>query len=301
MRKVQWGGMNWWRPTVVGAFAACIACCAVGAAAAESRELGKVKVKHLDEASGIAASRQNPYHYWLHNDGDSRKVFAVRASGKLAAEIACPIAVEDVEDIALGPGPVDGVDYVYLGDIGDNNASRREIQVVRFPEPKLAGGAEQLDDASFEQIRLVFPDGPHDSEALLVDPVSGNLLVVTKEPSRARIYEAPAAELKAGAPAKLRLVGTLAVAEISAGAVSPDGAWIVLRQEAEGWLWPRKPGDTIAAAVAGRPFAVPVRGERQGPNGEAIAFSADGASYVTVSEGKKQAICEFPLPPAAGE
>ena len=31
-------------------------------------------------------------------------------------------------------------------------------------------------------------------------------------------------------------------------------------------------------------------GKRQGPNGESICFSADGDSYFTVSEGKKQAI-----------
>ena len=288
------------RPILLGI--AILLCALIGASAAlaaESRELGKIKVKQLDETSGIAASRQNPYLYWMHNDGDSGKVFAVRASGKLAAAIDSPVAVVDLEDIAIGPGPTQGVDYLYLGDIGDNNSSRREIQIVRFPEPNLsAGQAGEREAKSFERIRLEYPDGPHDSETLLVDPVTGNVLVVTKEPSRARMYEAPAAELKDGATIKLRPAGTLGFAEVSAGAISPDGKWVLLRQEADGWLWPRGTGQSIAEATAGRSVAVPVRGDRQGPNGEAIAFSADGTSYVTVSEGKKQAICEFPLPAA---
>lgn len=290
------------RVVLLSVIASCAWLAASAAFAAEPIELGKVKVKQLNEISGIAASRQNPRVYWLHNDGDSGKVFAVRANGKLAATIDSPVPVEDVEDIAIGSGPAAGVDYLYLGDVGDNNQSRQSIQIVRFPEPDLAaGGNVDVAPSSVERIQLEFPDGPHDAESLLVDPTTGNLFVVTKEPSRARMYEAPAAELKDGATIKLRPAGTLGIAEVSAGAISPDGKWILLRQEADGWLWPRGTGQSIAEATAGRSVAVPVRGNRQGPNGEAIAFSADGTSYVTVSEGKKQAICEFPLPSAAGE
>lgn len=287
---------------VLWALAACVGVPAPQIFAAEPRELGRIKVKQLDEASGITASRQNAFVYWLHNDGDSGKVFAVRATGKLAAAIDCPIAVADLEDIAIGPGPVAGADYLYLGDVGDNKSNRREVQVVRFPEPILSSNsAPDVDVKSCERIRLEFPDGPHDCETLLVDPVMGDLFVVTKEPSRTRVYTAAAAELGDGVTIKLRLAGTLGVADVSAGAISPDGRWILLRQEAHGWLWPRGAGETIAEAMA-RPFrSVPVRGDRQGPNGEGITFSADGSSYVTVSEGKKPAICEFPLPAATAE
>lgn len=299
MRFDEVSGARWCASVLLCALAAWIGIDSTKVSAAESRELGKIKSKQLNEASGIAASRQNPYIFWLHNDGDSRKVFAVRATGKLAAEIDCPVAVVDVEDIAIGPGPDAGRDYVYLGDIGDNNSSRRNIQIVRFPEPNLAvSSADAIDEKSFEQIRLEFPDGPHDCETLLVDPTTGDLFVVTKEPGRARLYFAPAAELSDGATVKLRPSGTLGVAEVSAGAISPDGKWILLRQEADGWLWPRSADQSIAEAMTGQFVSVPVRGDRQGPNGEGITFSADGTAYITVSEGKKQALCEFPLPSA---
>ena len=262
-----------------------------------SHELGKIKAPELEETSGLAASRLNPDVLWLHNDGDSGQLFAVSTSGKLAAFLSCKTPIKDLEDIAIGPGPQQGVDYLYLGDIGDNDGRRREIRVVRFPEPNLAGQRGlQLTVADAEEIRLTYPDGPHDAEALLIEPVTGDLFIVTKEKNGARLYTVGGAELKAGAVAKLRAAGKLDVDEVSAGAISPDGRHILLRREKEGWLWKRKAGESVADALQRKPQKVPVLGKRQGPNGESIGFSPKGDSYFTVSEGKKQAIYEFDLP-----
>ena len=41
----------------------------------------------------------------------------------------------DWEDIAAGPGPVSGVAYLYLADIGDNAKARTSVQVYRVREP----------------------------------------------------------------------------------------------------------------------------------------------------------------------
>jgi hypothetical protein len=274
---------------------ACAGATVASAAGESARELGTIKIKGLNEISGIAASRQNPYVYWLHNDGDQGKLFAVRATGKLAGVIDCPVAVEDVEDVAIGPGPIDGVDYLYLGDIGDNNSSRREIQVLRFVEPKLSGdGKIEVDHVA--RFRLVYPDTPHDAEALLVDPLTRDLYVITKEPGRARLYRAPASKLRDGAAITLELAGTPNVSKVSAGAISPDGRRIILRQDTTGWLWQRDAGESFSEVLAKQPTQIPVRGDKQGPNGEAVTFSPDGRRYCTISEGKRQAIYDFPVP-----
>jgi hypothetical protein len=260
--------------------------------------LGTVKVKSLNEISGMGASRQNPFVYWLHNDGDQGKLFAVRATGKLAGVLEIPVAVDDLEDVAIGPGPEDGVDYLYLGDIGDNDASRREIQVLRLVEPKLSGDAE-IDVDHVERFRLVYPDAPHDAEALLVDPPTGDLYVITKERSRALLYVAPANELQNDVRIELKFVATLRVSEVSSAAISPDGSRIILRQDTAGWHWRRNSGESVAEALSRRPAPIPVRGDGQGSNGEAVTFSPDGQRYSTVSEGKKQPIYDFPLPRAS--
>ncbi len=44
--------------------------------------------------------------------------------------------MKDCEDVATGPGPIKGKNYIYLGDIGDNAEKRRYISVYRFEEPK---------------------------------------------------------------------------------------------------------------------------------------------------------------------
>lgn len=269
-------------------------------AADVSHELGKIKVDELKEISGLAASRLNPDVLWLNNDGDSGQLFAVSTGGKLAAFVTCKSAIKDLEDIAIGPGPTKGVDYLYLGDIGDNDNRRRDVRVVRFPEPDLKGArGVQLTVADAEEMRLVFPDGPHDAEALLVDPVSGNLFVVTKEKDRARLYMVGGGELRGGAEARLTSAGKVAAEEVSGGAISPDGRQILLRREKEGWLWDRMAGESVAEALERRPAKVPVLGKRQGPNGEAICFGPTSDSYFTVSEGKKQAIYQFDLPSQA--
>jgi hypothetical protein len=201
--------------------------------------------------------------------------------------------------VAIGPGPVAGVDYLYLGDIGDNDSRRREIRILRFAEPKVSG-QPKIDVDQVVQIRLKYPDAPRDAEALFVDPTTRDLYVITKEPGRARLFMAPADELDkqdGGTPITLRLVHSLPLGDVSAAAISPDGSGIILRQEAAGWFWPRRTGMSVADALSDDPIHVAVRGDEQGPNGEAICFSADGRAYFTVSEGKKQPIYEFTVPP----
>ena len=107
-----------------------------------SHELGKIKPKQLDEISGMAASRQNPDTSCGCTTTATRGS-CLRSARRASWSRSCrfPAAIDDVEDIAIGPGPEAGVDYLYLGDIGDNDEQRREIRIVRFAEPELSGSA----------------------------------------------------------------------------------------------------------------------------------------------------------------
>lgn len=102
---------------------------------------GSLQTKDLDEVSGIAASGINKDMYYIHNDsGDTSRFFAINPSGKINSIIyfngdpKLRMGVRDCEDIAVGPGPVDGKSYVYVGDIGDNYAKRKYITVYRIEE-----------------------------------------------------------------------------------------------------------------------------------------------------------------------
>src|SRR5262245_30169899 len=156
------------------------------------REFGPVKSKQLREISGLAASRLNASTLWLHNDGNARLLIAVDMSGKLTALVSWPVEIEDFEDVAIGTGPKSGTDYLYVGDIGDNDSKRKQIRVVRFAEPKLSearNGQVEIEDA--EDFRLQYPDRAHNAEALIVDPVGRALFIVTKEMQNAQLYTCP--------------------------------------------------------------------------------------------------------------
>lgn len=267
-----------------------------------SRALGQLQPKQLEEISGIAASRRHVDALWLHNDGDSGILFAVDTSGSLIASVSCSAKIKDLEEIAIGPGPRPGADYLYLGDIGDNDQERRAIRIVRFAEPKLTGKrGERIEMDAPEVFRLTYPDGPHDAEAMFVDSEVGDLFIVTKEKQRARLYTIPIDRLKEDVVSTLDAAGTLDVDRVSAGGISPDGSRVILRRENQGWLWSREQGERVADALQSEPVEVPVLGKRQAGNGEAIGFSAAGHSYFTVSEGKKQTIYEFALPSSTFE
>jgi hypothetical protein len=242
----------------------------------------------------------NPNVIWVHNDGGRKQVFAVTTAGQLVTRVRVESHLVDVEDIAIGPGPEEGVDYVYLGDIGDNTSGRPDIRLVRFPEPELAAiKKKKLDAAGVEEFRLRYPDGPHDAEALLVDPTTGDVFIVVKENHRSRFYRAASERLRADAPAMLELVGFLNVEDVSAGDISPAGDLIILRDEDRGWVWNRTAGSSVPSTFQRPPRPVLVRAGGQAQNGEAVGFTPDGKSYYTVSEGDQEAIVIFPVPAGA--
>ena len=101
---------------------------------------GPVQIDGLQELSGLVASRHNSNVLWTHNDGPQDTVHAINTQGQWVGWLQLPGAPsQDWEDIAVGPGPEAGVDYLYIGDIGGNNDDRTVVQVFRVPEPEWRG------------------------------------------------------------------------------------------------------------------------------------------------------------------
>ena len=244
----------------------------------------------------MAVSRRSPAVVWVHNDGPKGELFALNTNGALLATYRIEADVVDLEDLAVGPGPVPRASYLYVGDIGDNDEKRNSLRVYRIPEPPFetvdrARKAQPLEAP--ETFVLRYPKGSHDAEALLVDPRSGDLFIVTKEKKRARVYGAAATSLGSGQETTLTLVAQLGRALVSGGDFSPDGSEIVLRREDAAWHWFRQPGESVASTLVRPPARIPIVGPPREPNGEAIAFAADGSGYYTLSEGAEQPIYTF--------
>lgn len=252
--------------------------------------LGTVDFGPLRQASGIAVSRNNPGVLWTHNDaGDSPRIFALDTQGRALGTYNLTGAGKvDYEDIAIGPGPVPGVDYLFVADIGDNNANRSDIAVIQIPEPAVnlrqSANPQTFSTKGVRSITLTYPDGPHNAEAALVDPLTGDFYLATKQPGVSRIFTATKAQLDAGGPVVLTFVREIAFDVVSGGAISPTGSEIILRQEDFALLWRRAPGQTVAEALDSTPTSIPVIGRPSEPNGEAIGFDAIGSGYYTLSD-----------------
>lgn len=271
--------------------------------------VGAVSFRELDEASGLVSSRQRPGVLWAHNDsGDEPRLFALDEKGHLLAVYALPsVVATDWEDMAVGPGKETQAPHLYIGDLGDNRR-RRDMGVLvhRVPEPTLPAAATEAEKAPargrlgpLETFRLRYPDGPHDAETLLVDPRSGELVLLTKALFEApQVFHTPALKktsvvLEGGAKLDLEAAGIPALLP-TAGDVSPDGRWVIVRSYDAAYLWLRNPKEPLHRAFGTKACKVPLARE---PQGETVAFAADGQSYFTLSEGVKQPLFQSRLEP----
>ncbi|MBN1346541.1 MAG: hypothetical protein JXQ73_27880 [Phycisphaerae bacterium] len=263
---------------------------------------GTVSASGITEASGLVASRHSPEVLWTHNDsGDVARVFAISTQGALLAtyNITEPgtstfAPAVDFEDIAIGPGPREGVTYLYVGDIGDNGASRASILVYRIAEPVVYVHqsanpvTRDLNQGEWQSITLQYPDGAHNAEGIFVDPLTGDLFIVTKVSVPMGVYQATKAQLESGTAVTMSLAVTVNLGSsttATAAEISPSGRQIIIKGYGWARLFERAVGQSVADALGGTPVSIPVASE---PQGEAITFDAIGDGYFTLSEGRNQ-------------
>ena len=244
----------------------------------------------LIETSGLAGGLRNPGVWWTHNDsGDTPRVFALEGDGRLLTTATVTGATAlDWEDMDIGPGP-GGVPTIYVADVGDNGKARQGTvgyQLYRFWEPALGHSVRSTMTVAAQRINIRYPDGSHNVEATLIDPVTGDYFIITKE-RLSEVFRIPAAALVPGATvipvkvAELTLEDPLSERDRPVAAdISADGSMIVIKDMELTWFWRRSPGQTVTQALAAAPCPPQAIG-----SGESIAFNASGGQLATLAEG----------------
>ena len=144
-----------------------------------------------------------------------------------------------------------------------------------------------LQTMSVAATRLPFryPDGKHNAEALLAEPGSGRLYIITKVSGGAsRIYRFPA-EQQPDVEVTLEHLGEVtppadSAPQITAADLHPTDGGALIRTYTHVLYVPA--AGSVLDTLQGAPCFVPRQGE---PQGEAIAWTSDGRSYLTISEG----------------
>lgn len=256
--------------------------------------VGTLQSPLVNEASGIAASRRNQHVLWVHNDrGDSARVFAMNIAGThLGIYYLSGADATDWEDMAIGPGPVDGVDYLYIGDIGDNSATRSSIRVYRVVEPVVDANQPPVTKTltGVHTITLRYPDGARDAETLMVDPLTKDIYVISKRESQSRLYRA-AYPQSTSASVTMEYKCSLPWGWTTSGDISPNGSEVIVRGYSSASIWQREADAELWEAFANPQCKVALLYE---PQGEAICFVKDFAcGFFTVSENQYQPIYYF--------
>ncbi|MFV2016927.1 hypothetical protein [Micromonospora sp. LOL_023] len=240
----------------------------------------------LRELSGLVATADG---YVVVNDGTdigrNERVFFLDSSCEVANAVQYPVSPYDPEDLALSP---DG-QTLWIGDIGDNPTNDERRQRIALWSIPADGSAQPVVH------RLSYPDGPHDAEALLILN-DGTPLIITKDTGPAGLYR-PVDQLRSDNedPVPMEKVGELELPRtntpnlfaaagrltVTGAARSPDGTRVVIRTYADAFEWDvPADGDLVAALTDEQPRATPLTDAF----GEAISYTADGASFVTVSD-----------------
>jgi hypothetical protein len=241
--------------------------------------IGTLENKKIEEASGMAFSRDHNGLIYTHNDsGGGRRVYVIDSLGKGMGVFKLKgVWNRDWEDIAVGPGPDPNLNYVYVGDIGDNQLKYTNIFIYRFPEPEQFLEAMEVEP---EILKLSYPDGAKDAETLMVDPISKDIFILTKRDSLNILYKTTQ-EAFESQEAVLEKVMELPFTMSVAGDISVDGKEILIKNYFTVYYWKRNENETIGQALARDPLILPYKPE---PQGEAIGFHPNGKSYFTLSE-----------------
>jgi hypothetical protein len=206
-----------------------------------------------------------------NDSGDSGRVFVVSSTGDTVGTTTWDGEPTDVEALApAGPG------FVWVGDTGDNGASRDSVEVLKVP---VGRGDHHVMPERYE---LVYPGGARDAETLMADPVTGQLFVVSKVLFGGTVYAAPR-HLSADRPNRLRPVAD-SVAFATDGSFFPDGRHYIVRNY----------GDATVYTFPGHEEVGTFRLPKQ-KQGEGIAVDADGAVFVS-TEGQFSDVLRVDLP-----
>ncbi len=248
-------------------------------------DMGAMEHSDIIEASGIVDSKKNDNVLWTLNDsGDLNRIFAFNTKGEhLGIYNVEGISNRDWEGMALGPGPVEGVEYLYIGEIGDNNAVYDLKYIYRVPEPDVGFNQAPIETtiSGAETIAYRYPDGMRDSETLMLDPLTKDIYIVSKrEFNDIRVYRMPFPQ-STDTAITLEQVATISLSQLVGGEISSSGLEIIMKNYYTMYYWDRAPGEDLSTAFNDPPIEIPYVEELQG---EAVCWASDGSGYYTISE-----------------
>lgn len=230
--------------------------------------IGVIQSPDITESSGVVATKKSRGALWTHNDGGQDVIYAVAPTGESLGQWKVKdVDLQNIEDIAAGPGGL------YLAAIGNDTRDRKEVTVVRLPEPPAKGSGEVPATRIWT---LKYPGNDEfDAESFFVFKSSG--YVISKD-DEGRIYRFPLN--KQGAEFELEKMCKLNVAAKPSGAdITKDGKRLAVITSVGAYLFTLESGIPDDGTIDPALFV-----SFSDDSMEGCTFTADG--LVVTSEGR---------------
>jgi len=242
----------------------------------------------LKEASGLVKSRLWKGVFWTHNDsGDEPRIFPIRKDGRIIKPVWMinygGIRIPDAVNVDWESITTDDKGNLYIGDIGNNSSTRRDlcIYVVEEPYPYqtvITSTRKRISYYYPEQKRIPPQKNNYDAEAMFWK--NGKLYILTKHRSDTytTLYRLDSMNPLAKNPATLVTRFNIQ-GQVSGADISPDGMKLaVLAYDA---VWIFKTDEESDDYFNGKVYWLPIKIKL----GEAICW--DGNELIMISEKEK--------------
>lgn len=248
----------------------------------DGEKLSEQKSKKLKEVSGLEASIANKGLLWTHNDsGNDPEIFLIDDKTNIRQTYVLEgINNRDWEDITLGPGPDSSKNYLYVGEIGDNLAVHPYKVIYRFEEPAFKEKEDKVHISVFDTFIIKLADANKDTEALMIDPKTKDLYIISKWNQPVDVYQIKY-PYDDGDTLIAQPVSRLDLTKITAADISADGSEILIKSYKHVYYWKNSNGVSIPELL--KQPAQRLNYEEE-PQGEAITWAADGSGFYTLSE-----------------
>ncbi len=257
----------------------------------------------LNEASGLASSMKHPGVVYTHND-EAGDVLAVRTSD---CKVVARITISKFRGGKLADPEAISIDHktgkVWLGDIGNGHPGQTKAmtdkdlalkdpgaaaRIITFDEPsKLSGKIKAPNEKSYD---ITYQGGMQNSEALLVNPKTGQGYLINKQPT-STVYKLPN-PLKAG---EAKNTNVKISGYVTDATFTSDGKYILVRYRTE-----KDPAPKIVYVYDANWKQVGKITVPKVKQGESITADTERASFVIGSEGENSPLVRIALPSKFG-
>jgi hypothetical protein len=234
---------------------------------------------NIKESSGLAYSSKFSDLAYTIND-ENGPIYTIRPStGKVVGTIKLDgVKLGDPESLYVDP-----YGHIWLGDLGDNDEERDDAAIYAFNEP----GAGKFEVKQTLKFPVNFDDGPTNVEAMLVNPISGQVYLIRKVKDKKKdgsIFALPN-PLENGQTNRARKLDTKMPPWVTDGEITPDGARALVKTEDEIFVYDPESWELLDHFKT-----------RKIGQSESLTIEPDQKNVLIGAEGKGSPLLRIPLP-----